>query len=318
MVNIMILSVSRKTDIPAYYSDWFINRLKEGFVLVQNSKNLYHVNKVNLSPKTCDMIVFWTKNPEPIIDKLDIIDELGYKYYFQFSLTPYDKKIEKNLPSKLKLIDTFIKLSEKIGKDKVIWRYDPIIISGELDINYHKSMFDLFCDKLHKYTSRCVISFQRDDKSIEKRLGFNFIKYMSEENIKKIAKEFSNIAFKYGLELVVCQSKLDLSMYNIKHASCIDKTLIENLLGEKIEVEKDPLRRKECNCVKSIDIGAINTCLSDCKHCQSNLDSNIVRFNNNRHSVKSPLIIGGYNPNCQIQVTKTKTLVRKQISLFDL
>lgn len=124
----MILSASRRTDIPCYYSEWFINRLKAGYVFTRNPMNHAQISRINLSPDIVDCIVFWTKDPANMLDRLHILDEIGYKYYFQFTLTPYGKEIECSLREKSQIIETFIKLSETIGKDKVLWRYDPIIL----------------------------------------------------------------------------------------------------------------------------------------------------------------------------------------------
>lgn len=142
----MIISVSRRTDIPAFYSDWFYNRIKEGYVLVRNPFNYHQVNRVSLSLEAVDCFVFWTKNPANMIDNLQIID--SYPYYFQFTLNPYDNKIEKNVPKKSEIIDTFKRLSDKIGPNRVIWRYDPIIVAETIDEEYHYKYFELLASKL--------------------------------------------------------------------------------------------------------------------------------------------------------------------------
>lgn len=115
----MILSASRRTDIPAFYADWFINRLKGGYVYIPNPRNPNRMGKVTISPENVDCIVFWTKNPLPMMDKLYLIGEMGYQFYFQFTLTPYGKDVEKYLPDKSVLINTLKKLSQKLGKHRV-------------------------------------------------------------------------------------------------------------------------------------------------------------------------------------------------------
>ena len=145
----MIISASRRTDIPAYYTEWFINRINEGFLYVRNPMNIYQVSKINLSPEIVDFIVFWTKNPEPLLDKLDKLQD--YNYYFQFTINSYDTDIEEFVPNKGKyVISTFKKLSDMIGKEKVIWRYDPILLNDKYSISYHLENFD----KLAKQLSR--------------------------------------------------------------------------------------------------------------------------------------------------------------------
>jgi hypothetical protein len=153
----MIISASRRTDIPAYYSEWFINRLKEKYVLVRNPLNAQQIGRVSLSPDAVDCIVFWTKNPGPMLDRLGKLKD--YNYYFQFTLTPYGKGVEANLPSKSALTDTFKRLSDIIGREKVVWRYDPIIISNKYDIGYHEKYFDIIANGIKDHTEKCTISF---------------------------------------------------------------------------------------------------------------------------------------------------------------
>ena len=154
----MIISVSRRTDIPSYYSEWFFNRLKDGYAYVRNPMNPHQISEVSLSPDVVDGIVFWTKNPTPMLNRLDELQD--YTYYFQFTLTPYGVDIEKNIPSKNKIvIPTFQKLSTLIGKDRVIWRYDPILLNDKYTLQYHMKYFRVLCDKLAGYTEKCTISF---------------------------------------------------------------------------------------------------------------------------------------------------------------
>ena len=143
----MIISASRRTDIPNYYSEWFFNRIKEGYVLVRNPMNISQVSKISLSPDVVDGIVFWTKNPLPILDRLEELRE--YTYYFQFTLTPYGKDVEPNVPSKNDLIiPSFRKLSERIGKERVVWRYDPILFNDKYTMDYHIKYFKALAAKL--------------------------------------------------------------------------------------------------------------------------------------------------------------------------
>ena len=130
----MIISASRRTDIPAFYGEWFINRLKAGEVLVRNPMNTKQVTRVYLSPDKVDCIVFWTKNPSDFIKYLPEIDSMGYKYYFLFTLTSYDKSVEVNVDKKMNIIDIFKRLTDTIGKEKVIWRYDPIVLTSVFDL----------------------------------------------------------------------------------------------------------------------------------------------------------------------------------------
>lgn len=154
----MILSVSRRTDIPNYFSDWFINRIREGYLYVRNPMNAHQISRIALSPETVDCMVFWTKNPENMLGQLDFLRD--YTYYFQFTLTGYGREVEPGLPHKReKLIPVFRRLSEKIGKQKVIWRYDPVFISQKYTVEYHLRAFAEIADSLAGYTEKSVISF---------------------------------------------------------------------------------------------------------------------------------------------------------------
>ena len=155
----MILSVSRRTDIPAYYSAWFLNRLAEGFVLVPNPHNPRQLSRIPLSPETVDCIVFWTKNPAPMLDALPRIEAAGYPFYFQFTLTPYGPRTEPGLPPKEELVRAFWALSRRLGPKRVVWRYDPVMVDGRYPTAWHLERFEALCNALEGAAERCVFSF---------------------------------------------------------------------------------------------------------------------------------------------------------------
>ena len=191
----MILSVSRRTDIPNYYSDWFIARIKEGFLYVRNPMNAHQISRIDLSPEVVDCIVFWTKNPANMIEKLE--DLKRYMYYFQFTLTGYGRDVEPNLPNKREeLIPTFKRLSEKIGKERVIWRYDPILISKRYTMNYHLQAFEEIADNLADYTERVVISFVDFYSKTKRNARGLGIRQITDEEMLEVAGKKGQIAFK--------------------------------------------------------------------------------------------------------------------------
>ena len=153
----MILSVSRRTDIPAFYWEWFLNRVQAGFVDVRNPMNVHQVSRINIRPEVVDCIVFWTKNAGNVIQHLDQLKE--YNYYFQYTINPYNKLIEENVPTKKNIIENFRALSDKISSKRVIWRYDPILLTDNINIEYHLRYFEELAKRLQGYTQRCVISF---------------------------------------------------------------------------------------------------------------------------------------------------------------
>lgn len=313
----MILSVSRRTDIPNYYSEWFINRMKEGFLYVRNPMNIHQVSKIMLSPDIIDCIVFWTKNPKPMLDKLDALKE--YKYYFQFTLTGYGRDVEKGLPHKKKeVIPVFKELSKKIGSEKVIWRYDPIFFNENYTKEYHINAFSQIAEELEGYTHRCVISFV--DFYAKNRKGMEELKLQEtkERQLVSFSGKLQEVALAKGIEVFSCAEKIDLSKCGIKHGSCIDKNIIEEITGCKIEVSKDKNQREECGCVESVDVGSYNTCLNGCKYCYANFSEKAVRSNVKKCEVNSPLLCGNVEDIDKITERKMKSLKIQQISLFDL
>lgn len=284
----MIISVSRRTDIPAFYSDWFYSRVKEGYVLVRNPFNYRQVSKVPLTLDAVDCFVFWSKNPANMIDNLQIIDR--YPYYFQFTLNPYDDKIEKNVPKKSRIIDTFKKLSDKIGPNRVIWRYDPIIITKAVNEEYHYKYFEVLSSKLQGYTSKCIISFvdfyPKAKKGLEKIGAFE----ISDEDKVRIGRRLGEIAEACSIKIETCAEEIDLSQFGIEHGRCIDPHLIEEISGRKVKDGKDKNQRKACGCAASVDIGAYNTCMHGCVYCYANYSSSVVNGNMTLYDVNSPLL----------------------------
>ncbi|MCK9583364.1 MAG: DUF1848 domain-containing protein [Candidatus Cloacimonetes bacterium] len=286
----MIISASRRTDIPAFFSEWFYNRIRDGIIKTRNPYNYHQVNQVNLYPDEIDCIVFWTKNAKPMLDKLDLLRE--YNYYFQYSITPYPAAYEPNLTDLSRKVETFIQLSEKIGKDRVIWRYDPILISDDIDLSFHLKMFDKLSQSLSKHTFRCIISFidlYNTTKANTKGLN---IREMDDNQNRLIAQELVPIANHYGLELHTCAERIDLEDIGISHGKCIDDELISRLIRKPLNIPKDPNQREECGCIKSFDIGAYNTCQNGCKYCYATRNHKSVLSNKKNHDPSSPFLIG--------------------------
>ena len=258
----MIISASRRTDIPAYYSEWFINRIKAGFVLVRNPRNPRQVSKISLSSDLIDGIVFWTKNPANMMKHLSEFND--YMYYFQFTLTPYGKDIEPNLPVKSnELIQTFKQLSTLIGANRVIWRYDPILINEKYTIDYHLHAFETIAKQLRGSTKKVIISFidthYRNVKSNIKALA---LKDFEDEQKVELARKIVAIAACYGLMVESCSGKIDLQHLGIGPSRCIDYKLFEELLGCEIPASKDKNQRPNVGvCRALISVCIILVCM---------------------------------------------------------
>lgn len=287
----MILSVSRRTDIPAFYSEWFMERLRQKYVLVRNPFNIHNISRIPLTPENVDAIVFWTKNSKPIHKYLDEIDELGYKYYFQYTITPYKNDLEEKVQDKKEIVETFKKLSEKIGSEKVVLRYDPVILSDNYTIDFHKKAFARLCDLLAPYTKKIVFSFLDDYKKISKNIKQLNIKEISAEEMCIMAEYFADTAKNYNLKIESCAEQIDLGRFGINHGKCIDDELIEKITGYKISAGKDN-QRNACGCIKCIDIGEYNTCMHKCLYCYANINKDAAFKNYKLHDKKSPLLIG--------------------------
>lgn len=304
----MILSVSRRTDIPAFYSDWFFNRLKEGFVFVRNPMNIHQVSRVTLSPDVIDCIVFWSKNPKPMLARLDELKD--YMYYFQFTINPYDRGLELGVPKKEGIIGTFKELSEKIGRKRVIWRYDPILLTENMGVDYHVRYFEEIAKRLEGYTDTCVISFVDLYQKTQRNLKDTAAREPSQNEMVEIAGRLCSIAKKYGITIQTCAEDIALESVGIKHGKCIDSALIEDLLDVKLVVDKDPNQRKECGCVQSIDIGEYNTCAHGCKYCYANFKDGVVAANRAAHDVNSPLLIGNLGPADKVTERKLFSFIK--------
>lgn len=264
----MIISASRRTDIPAFFTPWFLERLKEGVVLVKNPMNPSQVKQISLSPQNIDCIVFWTRNPQPLIPHLHELNE--YRYYFHFTITPYEEDLEPDLPPKNESIESFIELSTLIGRDKVIWRYDPILLSTSIDKSYHREKFHFLANRLAPYTDRCIISFLDLYKKCKRNLKDYPIKEISHSDEIEIISILQPIAQQYGLQMTTCAESTDFSSYGVPPGKCIDDELIQRIFGFIPDAKKDSHQRKTCLCVKSIDIGTYNTCRHNCLYCYAN------------------------------------------------
>jgi DNA repair photolyase len=310
----MIISASRRTDIPAYYSDWFFNRIKERCVYVRNPRNVHQISKINLEPEVVDCVVFWSKNPKPMLDKLHLLKE--YAYYFQFTLNPYDQDIETGLPRKNEILETFKKLSGITDPRRVIWRYDPVLLNKKYTPSYHIDKFCEFAGILKGYTEKVTFSFIDFYKKIMENIKSFSIEKITTEEKDIIAGNFSRIANENNLLIDTCAEDIDLSKYNIAHAKCIDDKLIAKITGRGFTAEKDKNQRFECGCVGSIDIGEYNSCSNGCVYCYANHSQGAAAANYKRHNLFSPLLAGDIDDNDIVKEKKAAGGKSPQEELF--
>ena len=266
-----IISASRRTDIPAFYSKWFINQIKAGFCHKLNPYN-YQVYRVSLQPEDCLAITFWTRNPQPLLPYLDFLTNQGYVYYFHFSINGYPKAIETNNPPIQKSIETFQKLSQKLSPNQIQWRYNPILLSNITPFSYHLEKFEFLSQKLEGYTKRCYFSFVNFYCKTERNFGKvavkNNIKFQhpSLEEKQQLTKQLRDIAKVRGITLYSCCDDTLISE-GVKKAHCIDMDIIQILRPNfKTRLKVAPTR-EECGCVESVDIGIYDTCGFGCQYC---------------------------------------------------
>ena len=313
----MIISASRRTDIPTYYSEWFFNRLREGDVLVRNPMNARQISRISLSPEAVDGIVFWTKNPVPMLSRLGELEP--YPYYFQFTLTAYGRDVEPNLPGKNGvLIPAFQELSRMAGRERVVWRYDPIFLSDRYTVDYHCRYFRVLAAKLGEYTEKCTVSFLDFYRSTARNMRSLHIREMTAAQQREMMERFSEIAGEYGLYIDTCSEAISLEDLGVSHASCVDRERLERIGGYRLNVGRDRNQRKECGCAASVDIGAYDTCGNGCLYCYATDSPPRAAERVRAHRPDSPILFGTVGPEDVIREREAVSLREQQLSLFDL
>lgn len=310
----MIINTGCRTDIPAFYSKWLINRIREGYVLVRNPYNPSNVTKYNLSPDVVDCLAFCTKNPEPMLKYLSELDK--YKQYWFVTITPYGKDIEPNVPDKARIIEDFKILSKHIGANAIGWRYDPIFIGNGFDVKKHIDAFDNMAKQLKGYTHNCTISFLDLYEKV-KRNAPNIKPPTKEEQIE-IAKSFSKIGKENDMTIHACCEKTYLEEYGLKCNGCMSQEIIEKAIKTSLNPPKRKNLRDGCNCLMGNDIGAYNTCMHLCKYCYANYNKELVIANKKIHNENSPFLIGGNEEGDKITEAKQKSwkIKNEQISFL--
>jgi len=267
----MIISASRRTDIPAFYGRWFMNRIKLGFCLVRNPFNPNHIQRVLLRPEDVSCFVFWTRNAKSFIPILADLETKSYPFYFLYTVTGYGKELETHLPNISTRIMNFMELSDLIGSNRIIWRYDPIIISEKYSFDEHLKMFENLCSELGGYTNRVIVSFVDYYRKTLKNLSrvSDHFDQEPEQNsqLNSFIKNLVEISKSQNLQITSCSEEINLTPFQLKPGKCIDDELISSLFDIDVSHKKDSHQRKHCQCVESKDIGAYNTCPFGCLYC---------------------------------------------------
>ena len=307
----MIINTGQRTDIPAFYSEWFSNRLKDGFVCVRNPYNPEQVSRYRLSPDVVDVIGFCTKNPSPMFKYMNLLKEYG-QYWF-VTITPYGRDIEPNVPDKHKLIEDFKSLSQMVGKNSMGWRYDPIFISDRYTEEYHMHAFEQIAASLEGCTETVVISFI--DLFPKVRRNFPEAREVTREQMIRLGKEMIKIASLHGMTVKPCAEGDELSKYGADCGGCMRISDYEKAIGKRLDAPKKKGARAACACYLTCDIGAYNTCRHLCKYCYANADPKIVITQSKLHDPKSPFLIGNYSDGDKIHDVPQKSWIDEQMIL---
>lgn len=311
----MIINTGCRTDIPAFYSKWLMNRIRAGFVLVRNPYYPSQVTKYSLSPNVVDCLAFCTKNPEPMLKYLDELDI--YKQYWFVTITPYGKDIEPVVPDKEKVIESFKKLSNHIGVDSIGWRYDPIFINEKFNVEEHIKEFKKIAQSLNGYTHNCTISFLDLYEKV-KRNAPDLKSPTTQEQIE-IAKAFSKIGEENNMTIHACCENNFLEEYGLKCNGCMSQEIIEKSIKCKLNQSKRKNLRQQCNCLMGNDIGSYNTCGHLCKYCYANANKALVIENIKKHNENSPFLIGNNEAGDKVTEAKQKSWIiceNEQISFI--
>lgn len=311
----MIISASRRTDLPAFYAEWFMNRIRAGYCAVPNPFNRGQVSTVSLKPEDVDVIVFWTRNPRPLFPHFSELDQRGYRYYVQYTLMNNPCLMDRKSPPAETAIRTFQQLSDRIGSKKVIWRYDPLVFTDITDPSFHRRTYAWIAQGLRGYTHRSVISIMDVYPKVLKRLrelagqgaairlpGGADAHALTSSGVTAawtreawfgdLMRALVETAHANGMQVVSCAEEVDLAPFGIRPGKCIDDEYIREAFGLDVTHAKDPSQRRACGCVVSKDIGMYDSCLFGCQYCYAVGSFARAKQNYDRHEPQSPCLLG--------------------------
>jgi DNA repair photolyase len=309
----MIINTGMRTDIPAYFSEWFYNRIREGYVLTRNPYYPQQVSRYRLTPDVVDCLSFCTKNPEPMLKRIHEID--AFRQFWFVTITPYGKEIEPHVPDKKRVMEAFLRLSEHVGIRSIGWRYDPIFLTGKYDLEFHIRSFEEMAAVLSGSVDQCVISFL--DLYVKTRRNFPEGREVSREEREILAREFVKTGKKYGIQIRTCCEGTELARFGVDVQGCMTKQVMERAIGESLDIPmKKKALRDGCSCLLGNDIGMYNTCSHGCVYCYANDNQEMVRRNVRLHDPASPFLIGGYREEDKIKEAKQESYLCGQLTLF--
>lgn len=302
----MIVSASRRTDIPAAHAEWFFRRLREGYALVRNPMNPRSVSRVSLAREDVDGIVFWSKDPSPMLGRLRELD--GYAFYFQYTLNAYGRDVEANLPSLAARVETFLRLADALGPGRALWRYDPILLSPRYPAEWHLESFARLAEALRGATELATISFVDAYARNKKRLDALGAQPASLPQMRALAAEIAAIARQNGMSAAACCEPDGLRDCGVAPARCVDAARLGRIAGTPMREARDANQRAGCGCAPSVDVGAYNTCPNGCAYCYANYSPARLRANLALCDAGSPLLLGALGPGDRVSARKMPSL----------
>ncbi len=303
----MILNTGGRTDTVQYYSEWLLNRFREGFVYSRNPLFPNKVTKYELTPEKIDCVVFCSKNYEPILENLHEITD-RFNTYFHYTITAYGKDVEPGVPSIDKSIETLFKLEKIVGKKRLSWRYDPVLLTEKYTIEHHFKTYNYMADILSGQIDRCIFSFVEMYKKLQHNMPE--IIPLTEHDKKTLAKGLGEIAKKYNITLQTCGTNGNYEQYGINQSGCMTLDILGKANNIKFRNLKHKGMRQGCHCIESRDIGAYDTCLNGCKYCYANIRPDKAVKNFKRHDKNSPILIGHINATDTIQEGNQKSFLK--------
>lgn len=309
----MILNTGCRTDIPAYYSEWFYRRVREGYVLTRNPYHPEQVLRYRLDPEVVDILCFCTKNPRPMLGRLSELSR--FRQFWFVTLTPYGKEIEPHVPDKTEVLASIKELSDLVGARAVGWRYDPVFLTQRYSPDYHLRAFRKIAEGLSGYVNSCVVSFL--DLYEKTKRNFPAARAVTEDEQELLISEFVKIGREYGIPIRTCHENASLAACGADVSGCMTKEVLEAGTGISLSVPKSKKSpRVGCDCLLGADIGMYNTCPHGCVYCYANADRETVERNRKLHDPASPFLVGGFRPGDRITDARQESYLKNQISLF--
>lgn len=313
----MILNTGARTDTVQYFTPWLLKRFEEGYVYTRNPLFPNKVTKYVLSPDKIDVVMFCSKNYAPILPRLHEITD-KYRTYFHYTITSYGNDVEPGVPSVDDSIKTLKELEKIAGKNRIAWRYDPVLLTKDYTIERHLDTFERMAQQLAPHIDRCIFSFVEMYKKLE--VNMPEIIPMTAADKDRIAKGLGEIAAKYGIWLQTCGTYGDFSRYGIHPSGCATLEILGKANGCEFRDIKHKGLREGCRCIESRDIGAYDTCLNGCKYCYANKSPQKARDNFKLHDPNSPLLLGHLKEDDILTDGNQKSYLKsagRQYSLFD-